>query len=69
MALRIITGCDAVHPDHRGGQHVAKPCTGVLVIDDERGIGVLVNSERSQHGNRTRAEALLRAMRAEDCDV
>ncbi len=56
---RITTGCDAVHPDQRGGQHVAQRCTGVLVIDDERGIGVLVTSQRSQLGNRQKAKALL----------
>lgn len=54
--MRIIVGCDAVHPNRRGGQHVAMHCTGVLVIDDERGIGVLVNTERSQHANRQKAE-------------
>jgi hypothetical protein len=57
--IRYILGCDAVHPDQRGGQHVARKCTGVLAIDDEHGIGVLVNTERSQYGNRQRADALL----------
>ena len=41
--IRYVIGCDAVHPDSRGGQHVAKHCTGVLAIDDELGIGVMVN--------------------------
>lgn len=59
MTRRIISGCDAVHPDSRGGQHVAKHCTGVLVIDDELGLGVMCNGERSQYGNREKANALL----------
>lgn len=59
MTERIITGCDAVHPDQRGGQHVAQRCTGVLVIDDDRGVGVLINSERSQHKNIERARKVL----------
>lgn len=29
MTRRTITGCDAVHPDRRGGQH-AGVCTGVM---------------------------------------
>jgi protein subunit release factor B len=59
VSERIITGCDAVHPDRRGGQHVAMRCTGVLVIDDDRGIGVMCNTERSQHGNIREARAML----------
>jgi hypothetical protein len=62
VTRRYITGCDAVHPDRRGGQHVAMRCTGVLVIDDDRSLGVMCNSERSQHGNRTKAEAMLRGL-------
>jgi protein subunit release factor A len=65
MNLRYVIGCDAVHPDRRGGQHVAMRCTGVLMIDDERGIGVLCNSERSQHGNKERAEQMLYRLLAE----
>jgi protein subunit release factor A len=56
---RYIVGCDAVHPDRRGGQHVAMACPGVLVIDDEAGIGVLVQHERSQVKNKNLAETLL----------
>lgn len=63
--IRYITGCAAVHPDQRGGQHVARHCTGVLAIDDERNIGVLVNSERSQYGNKTRATELLARLLAQ----
>ncbi len=59
MTLRIITGCAAAHPDQRGGQHVAKQCTAVLVIDDDRGIGVLCSSERSQLANHRKAIDLL----------
>jgi protein subunit release factor B len=59
MSERIIIGCNAVHPDRRGGQHVAMKCTGVLIIDDEQGIGVQCSSERSQHGNVTKARAML----------
>ena len=59
MTRRYITGCDAVHPDRRGGQHVAMACPGVLVIDDEHGIGILVMHERSQIKNKQAAETLL----------
>ena len=57
--IRYVVGCDAVHPDRRGGQHVAKSCTGVLAIDDDVGVGVLVTSERSQMANKAKAAALL----------
>lgn len=56
---RVISGCDAVHPDRRGGQHVAQRCTGVLVIDDDLGIGVMCDGERSTFANREKANALL----------
>ncbi len=60
MIRRYIVGCDAVHPDRRGGQHVARGCsTGVLVIDETTGFGVLAQFERSQHKNKVLAEALL----------
>jgi hypothetical protein len=59
MSERIIIGCDAVHPDRRGGQHVAMKCSGVLIIDDEKQLGVMCNTERSQYGNKERAAALL----------
>jgi protein subunit release factor A len=60
--IRIITGCAAVHPDRRGGQHVAQACPGVLAIDDERGIGVLCMDERSQFRNRERALEMLKQL-------
>ncbi|HVY63932.1 MAG TPA: hypothetical protein VHH11_03840 [Gammaproteobacteria bacterium] len=60
--IRYRSGCDAMHD--RGGQHVSKPCTGVLAIDDELGIGVLVNTERSQYANRQRADRLLAQLKA-----
>lgn len=63
MALRIVTGCAAVHPDQRGGQHVAKHCTGVLVIDDELGLGVMCNVNRSQYGNTEGAKEALEHLR------
>jgi protein subunit release factor A len=59
VTRRCIVGCDAVHPDRRGGQHVAMACPGVLVIDDAHGIGVLVTTERSQIRNKQKAETLL----------
>ena len=68
---RIITSCAAVHPDQRGGQHVAMSCPGVLAIDDDREIGVLVATERSQMANKRRALALLSALTltAEDVEA
>lgn len=63
---RYVTGCDAVHPDRRGGQHVARPCFGVLALDETKGIGVMVSSERSQHGNKTRADELLDSLTGMD---
>ena len=59
MTRRTITGCDAVHPDRRGGRHVAKPCVGALVIDEDTGIGVRVTRERSQGACVMRAHELL----------
>lgn len=65
MSERIITGCEAVHPDQRGGQHVAKHCTGVLIIDDELGLGVFCNMNRSQYGNIAGAREILDKLRVE----
>ena len=57
--LTVVAGCDAVHPDQRGGQHVAKQCTGVLIIHRPSGIGVMCNANRSQYGNRAGALDML----------
>ncbi len=57
----ITGGCEAVHPDRRGGQHVAKPCTGVRATHRPTGISVMVDTERSQHANRRLAEKRLKA--------
>lgn len=56
----ITTGCEAVHPDRRGGQHVAMACTGVRVTHTPTGISVLADHERSQHANRREAFRQLR---------
>lgn len=63
MSTRVICGCNAVHPDTRGGQHVAMQCSGVLVIDDELGLGVMCNANRSQYGNKAGAEEALEHLR------
>lgn len=60
--LEIISGCDARHPDRRGGQHVAKSCTGVRVLHLPTNIGVTVFDERSQWQNKERALKLLRVL-------
>lgn len=61
--LIITTGCEAQHPDQRGGQHVSKPCTGVRITHAPTGLSVMVDTERSQHGNRLVAmETLSRAV-------
>lgn len=56
---RVISGCMAAHPEQRGGQHVAKPCMGVLVIDDDHHIGVFIGTERSQHANKELADKVV----------
>ena len=53
--FEITAGCDAVHPDRRGGQHVAKQCVGVRVRHIPSGKEVLCTEERSQYKNRIRA--------------
>lgn len=60
--LEFLAGCLAAHPDQRGGQHVAKQCTAVLVIHRPTGIAVRVMSERSQHANKQKAVARLREL-------
>ena len=57
--VKYVTGCDASHPDRRGGQHVAKTCSGVLAIHTPTGLGVMCDSERSMQGNKLRALRLL----------
>jgi protein subunit release factor A len=64
--FEVTTGCDAVHPDQRGGQHVAKQCTGVRIMHKPSGISVLSKDERSQHGNRVKAYERLRRLIAAD---
>jgi len=60
--LEITTGCVAAHPDQRGGQHVAKECSGVRILHRPTGIGVLVNDERSQFKNKQKALEKLRTV-------
>jgi protein subunit release factor A len=57
--IEILAGCDAVHPDRRGGQHVAMHCGGVRVLHVPTGIAVTVISERSQIKSREKAMAML----------
>lgn len=64
--FEVVTGCAAVHPDQRGGQHVAMHCTGVRITHKPSGISVLSTSERSQHGNRMKAYTRLRQLLALD---
>lgn len=57
--IHISAGCLATHPDSMGGQHVAKSCTGIRIFHHDTQIGVVVNSERSQHANKVKALKLL----------
>lgn len=66
LRYRVIVGCDAVHPDRRGGQHVAMSCSGVLVIDQQSGLGVMVADERSMIKNKARAMRLLKLITEHD---
>ena len=59
--ILVTVGCDAMHHDQRGGQHVAKPCTGVRLDHGPTGTSVTVSSERSQHANKVEALKQLRA--------
>lgn len=63
--LDIVSGCIAVHPERRGGQHVAMMCTGIRVTHKPTGISVLANDERSQHANREVAMRKLEVALAE----
>ena len=58
--LEITVGCAAVHPDQRGGQHVAMRCSGVRITHKPTGISVLSMDERSQHANKQKAMEMLR---------
>lgn len=60
--LEIVSGCAAAHPDRRGGQHVAKTCTGVLIVHKPTGIAVRMLDERSQYKNKQNALAKLREL-------
>lgn len=57
----VTVGCDAVHSDQRGGQHVTRSCTGVRLTHTPTGVTVLVDSECSQHANKAEALRQLRA--------
>lgn len=64
----VTVGCAAVHPDQRGGQHVARSCSGVRVTHRPTGISVLCVDERSQFQNKAIAFEKLQellAMRAQ----
>lgn len=60
--VEITVGCEAAHPDWRGGQHVAKQCTGVRATHRPTGLTVLADGERSQRANLERALELLRQL-------
>jgi hypothetical protein len=70
--FEIVSGCAAAHPDRRGGQHVAKTCTGVRVTHRATGISEFVDSERSQHANQelavARLEVIVDELRQEEWD-
>lgn len=62
--LDFISGCAAVHPDQRGGQHVAMACPGVRATHRDTGITALVSDERSLFKNRHKATLVVRAAEA-----
>lgn len=49
-----------------GGQQVVETASGVSVFDRDRGIGVIVSTEKSQLRNRQIAEAYLAALIGEE---
>lgn len=53
--ITLVAGCDAAHPDRRGGQHVARTCTAVLATHNPTGVAFRSDTERSQFANRERA--------------
>lgn len=58
----VIAGCDAAHPDQRGGQHVARQCTAVRVLHRPTGLAVTSTEHRSLHANREAAFAVLQRL-------
>lgn len=67
--LDIYVGCAAAHPDRRGGQHVAMQCSTVHVVHKPTGIGVRVDSERSQFKNKEIAMKRLEALLTLEADL
>ena len=59
--FEYVVGCAAAHPDQRGGQHVARSCSGVLVVHKPTGLGCRCLEERSQIKNKTLALARLKS--------
>ena len=62
--LIYVLGCDAAHPDRRGGQHVAMPCCAVMVIHKPTGIAVRCMDMRSYRANRREVLKRLTALLA-----
>lgn len=60
--LEMIAGCDAAHPDRRGGQHVAMQCTGVRILHRPSGLAVTCIRERSQIKNKQIALSALEVL-------
>lgn len=53
--LVITAGCEAAHPDRRGGQHVAMACVAVRIVHRPTGLEVLVVEHASQRTLMSRA--------------
>lgn len=60
--LEVVSGCAAAHPMQRGGQHVAKHCSAVMIIHRPTGIAVRVDDERSQIKSKAKALAKLEVL-------